>query len=219
MLPELIGPGSDPPASPPRWPGHDLIGELCSSGGHLGIEGGSSFDGLTLMGGVGADLARPVAAGVVLIGLFVAGPGDGSLDTDLAAQGLPVEEQRRLGVGVQIVTLTAVVVRVEHKAVLPPRLEEDHPDGRTPSGVGGSQGHGFGGLDDSRGLFVPPSELHQRITIDGLLIERPMSGSASTSGIGLGFTCIHDDDPSDPTTEQGFEEGSGSEHELRHCRH
>ena len=44
LLPELIGPGSDPPASPPRWPGHDLIGKLCSSGGHLGIEGGPSLD-------------------------------------------------------------------------------------------------------------------------------------------------------------------------------
>src|SRR6202000_2205341 len=90
--------------------------------------------------------------------------GDGALDADLAAQGLPVEAERGAGIFGELAAFPAFDVGEEAEALVAYSLGQDHAHaGRSGSG-GGGEGAGVGvvGLAGF-GFFEPRVEQGYRV--------------------------------------------------------
>jgi len=61
-------------------------------------------------------------------GLRIADAVDSSFDAHLPPQRFPVEEEGRARIRGQLLTLGALLVRVEQESVRPVALEQHHPD-------------------------------------------------------------------------------------------
>src|SRR5690606_8290542 len=92
----------------------------------------------------GSDPAAAGPAGEIGIRLRSGDLLHRSLDTDLALERFPVEQQRRTRIDREIASLATLAVSVEDEAAAIDALEEYHPDRRPALGVGGRHGHGVG---------------------------------------------------------------------------
>ena len=94
-------------------------------------------------------------AGEIGVGFGLRHQFDVALDPHLhaVAHARPVEQQRRLRIGLQFAALAAVEVAVEHEAGGIERLQQDDARGRTPAAADRGHGHrGAVGLAGSGGL-------------------------------------------------------------------
>jgi hypothetical protein len=98
---------------------------------------------------------------------------DLALDAHLAPEHRPVEQQRRVGVCLELVGLAAGVVREEDDAALVEPLGQDHPRRRPPIRPGGGERGGVG-LEGARGarLVEPAPEHRQGVGVEVGLGER-----------------------------------------------
>src|SRR3546814_10226714 len=69
---------------------------------------------------------------------------DAPFDADLAAQRLPVEAKRSLGIGGQFSAFPALIIGVEDEAAIIMPLEQHHPHRGAAFRVGGGERHGAG---------------------------------------------------------------------------
>ena len=75
---------------------------------------------------MGADLGGARPAGEIRIGLGFGNAGDVPFDAHLAAEGIPVQKQRRAWIRLELLALPARRVRVEDDALLVELLQEHH---------------------------------------------------------------------------------------------
>ncbi len=131
-----------------------------------------------LVGRPGSDLAVPRASGEIGVGLGVGHRRHRPADAHLAAQGLPVKQQRRLGVGRQFASLGAPEVGVEDEPCLVETLEQHGARVGQAVGVDGRQGHGVGvGRLAPGGGGQPFGEQREGVGVAG--------GDVLVAGVGL----------------------------------
>src|SRR6185312_10235988 len=126
-LPELERFRRDAEAAPVRGERNFALAVLGFKLAQAVFEPRTIRDHLTLMRRGGAELAAACSAVEVGFRFFGRGALHGAGDADLARQQVPVEEERRTRVLGQLVTLLALVVRVEDEAALIEALEQDGP--------------------------------------------------------------------------------------------
>src|SRR5690606_23622092 len=134
---ELPGARRQALAAPPPGGG----GVVARVGGvqlaHPRLELLAACDDLALRRGERAQAAAARARARVRLRLLARDARHRPLDAHLPAELLPVEEQRRLRVRLQLAALAAAVVREEDEPALVVALEQDHPDaGRALRGRG-----------------------------------------------------------------------------------
>src|ERR1700733_14624239 len=172
-LPELVPLGVQAVAAPRLAERKLGLGVAICQCPRLLLEPLAARDGTALGRGERAELAAPRPAVRVGERFLTRGALDRALDSYLAPERLPVEEERGAGVGGQLPALAALVVRVEDEAGGVGVLEEHHPDRWRAVGRCGGERHRLG-LRDAylRRLLEPALELTQRIGIGALLAER-----------------------------------------------
>src|SRR3546814_8781926 len=91
-----------------------------------------------------AQLRITGTAGEICVGFLRADGFDAPFDADLAAQRLPVEAKRSLGIGGQFSAFPALIIGVEDEAAIIMPLEQHHPHRGAAFRVGGGERHGAG---------------------------------------------------------------------------
>src|SRR5581483_5793461 len=115
VLPELPRVRREPEAAPPLRPRRlALQRELCDAP----LEPLARLDRTALWRRGGGETRTERPRGEVRVRLGIGDPGDGALDAHLAAERLPVEEERRARVLRQLLPFAARVVREEDDPVL-----------------------------------------------------------------------------------------------------
>jgi len=138
--------------------------KLAVEPGDLGIELLAAGEDPPLSRRRRRELRPARSRGEVLVRLSVADALHRPLDAHLPPERVPVEEQGRMRVRVQLAALAAAVAGVEGEPVLVGALQQHHADRRRPSALGGGQRHCVGSPDPRRlGLGVPAAELVQRV--------------------------------------------------------
>src|SRR5690606_14128391 len=142
-IPELDPVGAHPQAGPARRTRHLAAGELGLQFGHALLEGLARFQRIGLFRRPRAELAHARTRGEIGIGLGILDDLDRAFDPHLhaAAHARPVEQQRRLGIELQLAALASVQVRVEHEPACIKRLEQHGARRRRALARGGGQGH------------------------------------------------------------------------------
>ena len=126
-------------------------------------QGGPVSDLLALGAGGGRQLAPVGSASKVLVGLGCGDLGDRPFDPRLALKLGPKERHRREGIGREFLSLPALVVRVEDKAVVQ-LAKQDDPVGWAAILTGGRQSTGgLLGLPLLAGLINSESEEGHRV--------------------------------------------------------
>ena len=114
----------------------------------------------------GAQPRAGRAALEVGVGFLGRAPYDRPFDPNLPLQIVPVESQRRVGVGIELAALAALVVREEDEALLVIPAQQDDPRRGTGVGRRGRQNHGVGLGNLAECRFLEPSvELADRVGI------------------------------------------------------
>jgi len=112
-----------------------------------------------LIGCPGAKLRIAAAGSEIGVAFLIGDPRDGALDTDLAAQAFPVEQQSGLRIGEQFLRLPAFEVGVEDETPRVMAFEQHHADRWTALGVGCRQRHGVAVIGlAAPGLSIPGVE-------------------------------------------------------------
>src|SRR6266404_9034696 len=144
VVPEFELCGHDPPAAPPlraRYFADNVLGR--DLGDRL-LEGKPAFQRLRLLAGPGSDLRLFRSGREIGVGLRFRHRRHVAADTDLAAQRLPVKQQRGLGICGQLAALLAGDVAVEHETVGVVALHQHHADVGKALRIDGGERHGVG---------------------------------------------------------------------------
>ena len=173
VLPELVCLRRDAEAAPFVADGQLAVGMLALELVDAPLEPLAIRDRAALRRGERAELAAAGAPARVRLGLLAETRVDRPLDADLAAERLPVEQQRRARVRDELAALAAAVVREEDEAALVERLQQDHPQRRRAVGRRGRERHrlGIDRLGRAR-VLEPAPELGQRVGIELVARER-----------------------------------------------
>ena len=166
VLPELDQQRLQPEARPVRRPRHLADDMLGRDFRHALLQREAALQRPRLVGRPGADLAAAGAGGEIGVGLLGRGRRYRPFDAHLATQRLPVEQQRRLGLGQQVRALAAFSVGVEDEALGVVALQQHHAHRRRAvrPDRGHAHGRGIVGLAFGR-FFVPFAEKRQRIRL------------------------------------------------------
>src|SRR5690606_13631304 len=122
--PELYALRRQAKAGPVRRPRHGAVGILCAQLIDARDIGLASVERTRLVRSRRAKARIRMARGEVGIRLLRSHFHERSFDADLPSQRLPVEQQRRSGVGADFLTLAALDVGVKHETIRPPPLEQ-----------------------------------------------------------------------------------------------
>src|SRR5205807_467176 len=167
-------------AAPPGRPRNLAAGRLELGGARF--EGGASFDDVALWRDGRADLGTARARPEVRLRLGLRYPLDRALDSHLAPERVPVEQERGARVLRQLSALPALVPGEEDEAALVELLQQHHPHRRAAVAGGRRDGHGFGSPDSGLpGLLEPERELAKRVGIEVGLEERAVALHRETS--------------------------------------
>jgi mannose-6-phosphate isomerase-like protein (cupin superfamily) len=171
VLPELPRLRNEAETSPRLRARYDRRAEL----GRAGLELVPALDDLALLRDERADASAGRPRLEIRVGLRRRNPFDATLDPDLAPERIPVEEQRRARVLLELATLAARVVREEDQPVLVEALQEHHADRRRARGVRGGDRHRFGRAHGAGRLVEPARELALRIGVQVGAAERAVA--------------------------------------------
>ena len=175
MLPELDRIRFEHVAAPALGPRHLVAGQELLE---LSLEPVAALDRLALARGGSRGAGAGRARGPIRVGFLRRHPAHRPLDPNLAPERLPVDDERRARVLVELAALAALVAGEEREAALVRALQQEHARGRTPVGVRGRQRHSLRGRHSrSPRLLEPAVELRNRVVRQ----RNPCSSSSRTS--------------------------------------
>src|SRR5436190_2121143 len=165
VLPELPHLGHEPVAAPPLRPRHVAVRVLRLALGDAPLQLLPVGEHLALARRMRADPAAVRPRREVLVRFLRRHARDRAFDADLAPEGVPVDEERRARVRLELPALAARVVRVEDEPLLVEALEQHHPQGRLPLARRGRERRRLGRAHDGPRLLEPALELPQRVGV------------------------------------------------------
>src|SRR6266850_3974310 len=164
ILPEFDQQRLQAETRPVRRPRHSTDDVPGRDRGDALFQGKPALQRARLVRGPGADLAAAIAGREIGVGLSGRNRRHRTFQADLPAQRLPVKQQRRLGMGLQVQALAAFRVGVDDETRGVVAFQEDHADRGRAVGPDRGEAHGRGIIRLALGRrLVPFAEKRQRI--------------------------------------------------------
>src|SRR5271157_864431 len=165
-LPELEDRGDDAVSAPVLGAGNLAVVILQLEDTNAGFQDLAIGNHLALARGPSAQPGAGRPALEVGVGFLDPDPRDRPFEPNLPLQIVPVENQRRVRVGLELAALAALVVREEDKASLVIPAQQDNPRRGTAGRRRGGQDHGIGlGNRAECRCLEPAVELADRVGI------------------------------------------------------